>query len=119
METLFLIGQILFGGFFVVMGLMHFMKMKMMLNMAQSNNVPMAKLAVPVTGLMLILGGLSVFFNAYLYIGGWLLIIFLLSAAMKVHHFWNIQDPNMKMVQMQFFMRNMAFTGAVLMIMFA
>src|SRR5437016_2765123 len=43
--------------------------------------VPMASVAVPLTGVMILLGGLSVLLGFRTRIGAWLLILFLIPAA--------------------------------------
>ncbi len=97
-------------------GANHLTKIAMMKGYAASKGVPAPALAVVVTGLMLLLGGLSILFWRYVTFGSWLLIIFLLVAAVKFHDFWKVTDPQQKMVQMLFFMRNMALSGALFII---
>jgi uncharacterized membrane protein YphA (DoxX/SURF4 family) len=116
METAFLVGRIVFGGYFVMMGMMHFMKMGQMLEYSKMKGVPMAPLAVPVTGLMLLGGGLGVLLGMYTQIALWLIIIFLVPTAMMMHNFWKDTDPNMKMMNMQHFMKNMVMAAAALML---
>ena len=115
MDTVVLIGRILFGGYFLMMGMNHFVKFEMMKGYAKSKGVPAAGLGTVVTGLMLVLGGLSVLLGAYMQIGLWLLIIFLIPTAFKMHAFWKEQDPQAKMMEMMNFMRNFALAGAAAM----
>ena len=96
-------------------GLNHFAKMGMMAGYAASKGVMAPKASVLVTGLMLVFGGVGM-------LGGFLipwavlsLSLFLITAALKFHDFWNVQDPQQKMAQMLFFLRNIALTGAALM----
>lgn len=114
MTYLFLLGRVLFGGFFIMNGWNHFAKLAMMKGYTASKGVPMPAVAVVVTGLMLALGGLSILFWWYLTIGAWLLIIFLIPAAFIFHDFWKVTDPQQKMMQMLMFMRNIALVGALL-----
>lgn len=116
METIFIIGRILFGGFFLITGMNHFMKFNMMVMYSKSKGVPAAKLAVVITGLLLLLGGLGIIFWTNIALAVLLLIIFLLPTALIMHNFWAISEPQDKMVQMMNFMRNMAFIGALLII---
>lgn len=99
-----------------MMGMNHFMKMGMMTGYAGSKGVPAAKLAVMVTGSMLMGGGLGILLGVYVQYAVLLLVAFLVPVALKMHNFWAIEDPNQKVVEMLNFMRNMAFTGAVLML---
>lgn len=114
METIFIIGRILFGGFFVIMGMNHFMKLGNMTMYASSKNVPASKLAVIVGGLFLLLGGLGIIFWTYLDIAILLLVIFLIVVSLFMHNFWAIPDPQQKMVEMTNFLKNMAFVGSLL-----
>jgi len=116
METALLIGQILFGGYFLVMGSMHFTQYKMMHMMAKQKGTPLAGLATVVGGLFLILGGLGILFWTQVGISVLLLIIFLFFAALFIHNFWALKDPMDKMIQMVNFMRNIGLIGALLII---
>ena len=99
-------------------GLNHFMKMGMMKNYASSKGVPVAGLAVGVTGLMILLGGLGILLGVYVQFSVLLLVIFLIFVTFKMHNFWAITEPNMKMMETVNFYKNMALLGAVLMILF-
>ncbi|MBI3495535.1 DoxX family membrane protein [Candidatus Berkelbacteria bacterium] len=116
MEATLLIGRIVFGLYFVMMGMMHFMKMGAMRQYAQMKGVPMAPLAVPVTGLMMLGGGLGVLLGIYTQVALWLIIIFLVPTAMMMHNFWKDTDPMMKQMNMSHFLKNMALAAAALML---
>jgi putative oxidoreductase len=117
MEILLWVGKILFGGYFVMSGLMHFMKMKDMKAYTASKGIPMPGLATAVAGLMLLLGGLYIVFDFYFMIGGWLIISFLVPSAFLMHNFWKAEGAA-KMGEMVNFQKNLALAGAMLMIMF-
>lgn len=116
MFYLFLLGRVLFGGYFIMNGWAHLTKVKMMKGYAAMKGVPAPALAVIVTGLMLLFGGLAILFWSYVTLGVWLLVIFLLTAAFTFHDFWKTTDPKDTMMQKMFFMRNIALTGALLML---
>ena len=116
MEAIFIIGRILFGGFFLIMGMNHFMKLKMMAMYAKSKGIPAPGFAVVISGLLLLLGGLGIIFWTNVLLAGQLLILFLLPAAIVMHNFWAITDPQDKMTQMVNFLKNMAFIGALLIV---
>jgi len=115
MDVLFLIGRILFGGFFLFNGVNHFAKRSMMSQYARSKGVPAAGLAVMGSGLLILLGGLSVLLGAWPQIGLWLIVIFLLGVSPMMHNFWAVTDPNQRMADIINFMKNMALVGAALM----
>ncbi|MBI2611053.1 DoxX family protein [Candidatus Kaiserbacteria bacterium] len=109
-----LVGRILYGGFFVVGGMMHFMKLKDMTAYAQMKGAPMPQLSTIVTGIVIVLAGLGVIFDVYATISLLLIATFLVVITPIMHAFWKVDDPNMKMVDMQMFLKNMALLGAAL-----
>lgn len=115
-DILFLIGRVLLGGYFIISGINHFTKLEMIAGYSQSKGVPSAKTAVIVTGIMILLGGLGILFGVYIQWAVLLLAIFLVVVTFKIHAFWSVQDPNMKMMEMVHFMKNLALLGAVLML---
>lgn len=115
-NVLLLIGRILFGGYFAMMGLNHFMKTKDMTAYAKSKGLPSPKFAVWLTGLLLLAGGLSVLLGYQVYWGVVALVVFLVPVTFKMHQFWKEKDPNMKMAEMVNFMKNMALLGGALML---
>ncbi|OGZ96594.1 MAG: hypothetical protein A2847_01805 [Candidatus Sungbacteria bacterium RIFCSPHIGHO2_01_FULL_50_25] len=118
MELAFLIGRILYGGFFVVMGMNHFTKFAPMVAYASSKRVPFPRVSVPVTGLMIVLGGLGIASGAtaYLRVSVFLISVFLLLVSLFMHNFWAIADPQEKTLQMVHFLKNAALLGAGLML---
>jgi len=91
------------------------MKLGMMTAYAQSKKVPSAKEAVMVSGLLFMLGGLGIVLGAFVEWAVYALVFTLVIVSLKMHNFWEISDPQQKMVEMVNFMKNMAFIGAVLM----
>ncbi len=111
------IGRILLGAYFVIAGSAHFRHQKMMVGYAASRKVPYPNLAVAVTGLLLMAGGLGIFLGHIA--GGYTwgpiaLIIFFLGVTPKMHDFWNVKDPAERQAQKSNFLRNMAFLGIAL-----
>lgn len=119
MNYVLLIGRILFSLIFISSGLMgHFASMAGTTQYAEMSGVPMASIAVIVSGIMLLLGGLSVLLGYMAKIGSMLLFVFLIASAFMVHHFWTLTDPMMMQVQMAMFMKNISLAGASLIIFF-
>jgi len=115
MDIVFLIGRILFGGYFLMGGINHFTKMEMMTGYATSKKVPMPKISVALTGVVLVLGGLGILLGVYVLYAVILLSVFLVVAAFKMHAFWGMEDGEAKMHEMRYFMVNLALAGATLM----
>jgi putative oxidoreductase len=114
MNVLFLIGRILFGGFFIQGAYNHFTHVKMMAAYAGSKKVPAPEMAVLGTGLLLLLGGLSILLGAFPTVGLILLIVFLVPTTFTMHAYWLDTDPGMKMGNTVNFYKNLALLGAIL-----
>jgi uncharacterized membrane protein YphA (DoxX/SURF4 family) len=112
---LFVIGRILLGGYFMMSGYNHIKHREMMKGYAGSKGVPMPLVAVIVSGLMILLGGLGIFLGVYINISIALIAIFLVVVTFKMHQFWTITDPMQKMGEEVNFKKNLALLGAVLM----
>jgi len=118
MEFLLLVGRIIFGGFFIMSGINHFTNAGMMSGYAKSKNVPAPYLAVVGTGVMLVLGGLSVLLGLFPVLGLILLIVFLVPTSVLIHNFWTVQDPQARAAEQVNFLKNLALTGAALALMY-
>lgn len=116
MEFVFLIGRILFGGYFIISGIAHFTKKEALADYAASRNVLAPRAMVAVSGLFILLGGLGIVFGAYTRIAAILLIIFLVIVSYKMHAFWKVRDSQMRATEMNNFMKNMALAGAALLL---
>ena len=111
-----LLGRALFSIFFIMSGYNHLTKTAMMAQYAGSQGVPAPKVAVPVTGLMLVGGGLSILLGFEPRIGALLLVAFLVPTAFIMHRFWGLTDPMAAQNQMIHFWKNIVMAGAALMI---
>jgi putative oxidoreductase len=118
MDIVVLTGRILFGAFFIVSGINHFQNLVIMSGYAQSKNVPFARLAVIVTGVMLVVGGASVLLGIVPIVGLTVLILFLLSTLITVHDFWNMKDPQQRAAEQVNLLKNVALIGASLALMY-
>jgi uncharacterized membrane protein YphA (DoxX/SURF4 family) len=112
----FLVGRIIFGLFWVSAGFSHFKKLDHMAEYAKAKKVPAPKLAVAASGVMLLIGGLSMLLGVCPRIGIVVLVLFLLGASFLFHNYWNVDDPQIKQVDQINFMKNVALVGALLML---
>ena len=115
-DLLFLAGRLLLGAYFVHAGWSHFRNRKMMAGYASMKRVPLPMLAILGTGVLLVLGGLSVLTGLYPYIGLAMLAVFLLGVTPAMHDYWNTKDPMARMGDRVNFLKNVAILGAVLML---
>jgi putative oxidoreductase len=117
LNLIHIVGQILFGGFFVWSGAKHFMHAKDMTGYAKSLKVPMPEVAVYGTGIMLILGGLGMLFNMYTLISLIILAVFIIPVSFIAHAYWKQTDPQTRMNNNIQFWKNIALLGAMLLMM--
>jgi putative oxidoreductase len=116
MEIVFLIGRIIFGVYWINAGIHHFTLRKMMVQYAAAKGTPAPEVAVLGTGVLALLGGLSVLLGFRPDIGCGLIALFLIGVTPKIHDFWTIKDPQQRMAEMNNFTKNTALLGAALMI---
>jgi uncharacterized membrane protein YphA (DoxX/SURF4 family) len=114
MDYLFLVGRILFGGFFLVNGYRHFKHVSMMAPYAASKGVPAPRLAILGSGVLLVLGGLSVLLGVEPEWGVLCLALFLIPVSVTMHNYWADKDPQMRQTNEIQFHKNLALLGAAL-----
>lgn len=105
-------GRALFSLIFIFSGFMHFKSAT--IAYAESAGVPMANFLMPLSGVMAMIGGLSILLGYHARIGAALLILFLVPVTFKMHNFWAITDAQMAQVQMAMFMKNISMLGAAI-----
>jgi putative oxidoreductase len=76
---------------------------------------PGTAVLVPLSGVMAILGALSLLLGWRARLGALLLIAFLAPITFTLHAFWNVSDPVMHHVQLAMFAKNVALMGGALM----
>ncbi len=113
-DLLFLLGRILSGGYFVLSGINHFTKWNMLTHYAESKKVPLAKWAVLFSGVLLLLGGVSVLTGMYPQWGILCIALFLIGVTPKMHDYWTVPQEH-QMAERVNFMKNVALLGAALM----
>ena len=115
MDYLFLIGRLLYGGFFLLNGINHITRRTAYAQFAASKNVPLPLAAVLGTAALLVLGGLSVLLGAWPEIGLSLIAAFLVGTTPMMHRFWAASDSRERIVEQVHFLKNIALLGATLM----
>jgi putative oxidoreductase len=76
----------------------------------------LASIAVPLSGVVAIAGGLSILLGYRAKLGAWLIVLFLIPVTLMLHKFWLVQDPMMAQIQMILFMKNVSMLGGALLI---
>jgi len=114
MKALGLVGRILYSGIFLLSGPTHFHAST--IGYATAHGVPLASLLVPFSGVIAIVGSVSIALGYKAKWGAWLLVIFLVPVTVTMHRFWGLTDPQAAMMQHIMFMKNLSMLGAALLI---
>ena len=114
MEIAFLIGRIIVGLYWLMGAMNHFTQVKSMVPYAKMKNVPFAEIAVPGTGVLLLVAALSIITGFYPIVAVAALVVFLVPVTFMMHNFWSIEDPMAKMTDMIMFTKNMSMLGYTL-----
>ena len=114
MDYIFLLSRVIFGGYFVMSGYGHLRHLPGTTGYAASKRVPMPKLAVIGTGILMILSGLGIISGILVTyaVGG--IVLFLFVVSFKMHAFWKEVDPGAKMNEKIHFTKNMAVLAGAL-----
>jgi putative oxidoreductase len=112
MRYLVALGRLFYSLIFVVAGFGHFSHQEIAYAAAQG--IPIAGVLVPASGLMAIVGGVSILLGFHGKLGAWLLVLFLVPVTFAMHNFWAVKDPMMQQIQMAMFLKNFSMLGAAL-----
>lgn len=77
--------------------------------------VPLAKIAVPVSGVIAVVGGLSILLGYKAKWGAWLIVLFLIPVTLMMHNFWAVTGP-MRAMQLTNFYKNLSILGGAFLI---
>jgi putative oxidoreductase len=108
------LGRFFFALIFLMAGSNHFSKQTIAFSASQG--VPLASIAVPLSGVVAIVGGLSILLGYRAKLGAWLIVLFLIPVTLMLHKFWTVTDPMMAQLQMILFMKNVSMLGGALLI---
>jgi putative oxidoreductase len=114
MNYVVLLGRVLYVAIFILSAPGHFAAGT--IAYAASKGVPMASIAVPMSGIIALAGGLSILLGYRAKWGAWLIVLFLVPVTLIMHNFWAMTDPNAAQMQQIMFMKNVSMLGAALMI---
>jgi uncharacterized membrane protein YphA (DoxX/SURF4 family) len=117
-EYILLLSRVILGFYFLFNSFNHFRNLNSLAGWVQSKNVPAPRLMVTLTGILLLIGGLSILLGVYIEIGILALTLFFLPITFVMHDFWRETDPQMKMMQIINFMKNLALWAAILALLF-
>jgi uncharacterized membrane protein YphA (DoxX/SURF4 family) len=116
MRSVFLLGRVMIGGFFLYNGINHFKQREAMTQYTESKGIPNPDLAVMGSGIGMALGGASIILGVQPKLGAAAIAAFLATASPAMHDFWNADEAS-KQNDMIHFSKNMALLGAALILM--
>ncbi|MCU1269377.1 MAG: DoxX subfamily [Acidobacteriaceae bacterium] len=114
MRAPFLLGRLLFGGYFIMSGINHFKNKGQLAQYTATKKVPMPEVAVEASGVALIAGGASILFGVKPKLGSAALVGFLIGVSPIMHDFWKQEDPQQRTNDTVNFMKNLALAGAAM-----
>jgi len=117
MKSLFVIGRMVLGGYFLYNGINHIRNHAMLSQYAGSKKVPVPEAAVAVSGAALLIGGASIALGIKPKLGALAIVGFLGAVSPVMHDFWRAEDPAQRMNDMVNFTKNMALLGSALALM--
>src|SRR5258708_37421114 len=100
MKAAFLIGRLVFGGFFLYNGINHLKERKSLAQYAQTKNVPLADAAVAATGVVLIAGGASILLGVKRKMGTAAIAGVLAGVSPAIHVFSRVKEHNQRVSEM-------------------
>ena len=109
-----LLGRIFYSAIFIISGPNHFKAAT--IGYAAAQGVPLASIAVPLSGIIALLGGLSIALGYRAKLGAWLIVLFLVPVTLMLHRFWGVSDPQAAGLQLAMFMKNLSMLGTALII---
>jgi uncharacterized membrane protein YphA (DoxX/SURF4 family) len=114
MSIAFLIARIVLGAYWLQVAYNHIFKSAGLIGYAQMKGVKQAKVAVIGSGILALLGGLSLLLGVRPHYGIVFLVLFLLGVSVKMHAHWKETDPMQKMSESINFRKNIALAAAIL-----
>jgi putative oxidoreductase len=114
MKYMVLFGRISFAYIFLFSSFFHFTGQG--ISYGDSAGVPIASASVPFSGVMALIGAISIIIGFKAKWGAWILVAFLVPVTLIMHNFWAFADPMQHQMQMIMFMKNLSMLGGALLI---
>ena len=114
MKITALAGRLLFSLIFLLSGFTLFSAAS--IGYAASQGLPLANVLVPISGVLSVLGALSIILGYKTRIGAAMIAVFLVPVTLLFHPFWAVADPGARQTEMIEFMKNMSMLGGSLII---
>jgi putative oxidoreductase len=113
MDVVFLVGRILIVALPIMSGAtFHFQQAAV--DAARGSGAPAPEITVPLSGIVMVVGGISVVLGILGDVGALLVIAALLPITFFQHAFWTDEDPQAKQLNQVMFWKNLAMIGGLL-----
>ncbi|WP_459545382.1 DoxX family protein [Nocardia sp. X0981] len=116
MDVVVLIGRVMFVILFLSSALGHFTQTKAMAEYARNKGVPMPEAAVLGSGVLMLLGSISILLGIWADAGALLLFLALVPTMIMMHSFWKETDAESTRAETVQFNKDLALAGASLML---
>jgi len=113
--TLYRIGRVLLASLFLISGILKITAFSGVVGYMSSIGVPLASLAVPLTILVEVGGGLAIMTGWNARPAAIIVAVFTVGATLAAHRFWEADPANMQN-QLNNFLKNVSIIGALLML---
>jgi putative oxidoreductase len=114
-DWVLLLGRILFGGLFVLSGVMfHLLKREMAVEYTRAKGAPLPELSAPLTGVAIAVAGSFVIIGLWVDLAALVIAAFLFSTAYWMHAFWKVDDPMERQMEQTHFNKDVALAGGAL-----
>lgn len=112
-----LTGRIMFTLIFFLSGITHFTGLADYVAL-MPEAIPFRPFWVMISGVVELAGAAMIVTNKYPRLGAWLIVLFLVPVTITVHGTMMVSDPDARMraIQLSFFLKGVAMTGAALLI---
>lgn len=114
MDVVALIARIAFTAIFVGAGIGHLTATDAMAGYAAAKKLPMAKLAVQVSGAYILLASALLILGIWPDLAAIALVPFLLVTAFVFHDFWKQESPEARQMEQQQFLKDISLAGGAL-----
>lgn len=114
MNYLLIISRVIFGGYFIINGYKHVANGKKLEDYAMFKKVPYPKLSVFASGILLLVGGVGIFFGIYTQLAVACIVLFMVPVTFMMHNYWKHETAEQRAMENIAFAKNLAITAAAL-----
>ncbi len=118
-SLLFLLGRIAIGAFFLWKAFERMQHWTESAEALRRKRVPYVSYTLPLSMLLLVVGGLSLVLGFYARGGAMLLLIYMVAHMYMFHAFWHMEKGTGHMLEKLLFMKDFAIVGSLLLILAA